>query len=215
MCVYIYIHTYIHIWTTRLETLIELRLVNSSFSSSNFSIRAFRACHLAEIRQTAPCRAILGKVERFEAAASQLAAPSPPLSANLRTSIMDFRGFDSSIILILRVGIPRPIGNLPEGLSQAILVGIMLVGRLGVQCITNMDKPLEIPPNVHWTFLVNIHWTSDDPWDNTIYELNYWAQVFLDGLRIFGPAFAAAHDASLLVPLLLSLSSLLSLLLLM
>ena len=39
---------------------------------------------------------------------------------------------DSSIILILRGGIPRPIGDFPEILSQAILVGIMLVGRLGV-----------------------------------------------------------------------------------
>ena len=43
---------------------------------------------------------------------------------------MDFRGFDSSIILILRGGIPRPLGTLPESLSQAILVGIILVGRL-------------------------------------------------------------------------------------
>ena len=48
------------------------------------------------------------------------------------TKIMDFRGFDSSRILILRGGIPRPKGNFPESLSQAILVGIMLVGRLGV-----------------------------------------------------------------------------------
>ena len=45
---------------------------------------------------------------------------------------MDFRGFDSSTILILRGGISRPKGNFPESLSQAILVGIMLVGRLGV-----------------------------------------------------------------------------------
>ena len=45
---------------------------------------------------------------------------------------MDLIGFDSSIILILRAGIPRPIGDFPEGLSQAILVGMMLVGRLGV-----------------------------------------------------------------------------------
>ena len=53
-------------------------------------------------------------------------------TANLRTNIMDFRGFDSSIILIVRGGIPRPIGDSPESLSQAILEGIMLVGRLGV-----------------------------------------------------------------------------------
>ena len=54
------------------------------------------------------------------------------VTANLRTTnIMDFGGFDSSIIVIVRGGIPRPIGNLPESLSQAILAGIMLVGRLG------------------------------------------------------------------------------------
>ena len=44
----------------RLETLIELEFLNSSFSSSNFSIRAFRD-PLVEIRQTVPCRAIRGK----------------------------------------------------------------------------------------------------------------------------------------------------------
>ena len=51
---------------------------------------------------------------------------------NLPTNIMDFKGFDSSIILILRGGIPRLIENFRESLNQAILVGIMLVGRLCV-----------------------------------------------------------------------------------
>ena len=46
---------------------------------------------------------------------------------NLPTNIVDFGGFDSSTILIIRGGIPRPIGDFPESLSQAILVGIMLV----------------------------------------------------------------------------------------
>ena len=55
-------------------------------------------------------------------------------TANLPTNIMDFRGFDSSIIVILRGGIPRPTGNFPESLSQAILVGIMSVGRLASGC---------------------------------------------------------------------------------
>ena len=54
------------------------------------------------------------------------------LTANLRTSIMDFRGFDSSIILIMRGGILMSMGNFPESLGQAMLVGIMLIGRLGV-----------------------------------------------------------------------------------
>ena len=52
--------------------------------------------------------------------------PNPP------TNIVDLRGFYSSTILILRGGIPRPIGDFTESLSQAMLVGIMLVGKLGV-----------------------------------------------------------------------------------
>ena len=44
----------------RMETLIELKFISSSFSSSNFSIRAFRAHPVVEIRQTVPCRAIRG-----------------------------------------------------------------------------------------------------------------------------------------------------------
>ena len=57
-----------------------------------------------------------------------------PCTANLLTKILDFRGFYSSIILILRGGIPRPIGNrgqFPESSSQRILVGTIFVGRLG------------------------------------------------------------------------------------
>ena len=54
------------------------------------------------------------------------------VTVNLPTNIVGFRGFDSNIILIIRGGISRPIGNCPESLSQAMLVGIMLVGRLGV-----------------------------------------------------------------------------------
>ena len=58
------------------------------------------------------------------------------VTANLRTKILDFRGFDSSIILIIRGGILMTIGDFPENLSQAILAGIMLVGRLGVLLFT-------------------------------------------------------------------------------
>ena len=51
----------------------------------------------------------------------------PMLTANLRTKIPDFRGFDSSRVVSLRVGISRPVGNFPESLSQRIL-GMILVG---------------------------------------------------------------------------------------
>ena len=60
-------------------------------------------------------------------------------TANLRTNIMDFRGFDSSTIFSLRDGILMSIGDFPESLSQAILVGIMLVRRLGVGRLPRAD----------------------------------------------------------------------------
>ena len=56
-------------------------------------------------------------------------------TANLCANIIDFGGFDSNIILILSGSIARPIGNFPESLSQAILVGIILVVRLGVNAV--------------------------------------------------------------------------------
>ena len=66
-------------------------------------------------------------------------------TANLRTKILDFGGFDSSLILILSAGILRPMGNFSESLSRAILVGIMLVGRLGVAlriCCEAFERPV-------------------------------------------------------------------------
>ena len=54
---------------------------------------------------------------------------------------MDFRGFDSIIIFILRGGIPRPIVNFPESLTQAMLVGVMLVGGLGVNRLAPSPSP--------------------------------------------------------------------------
>ena len=51
---------------------------------------------------------------------------------NLPTSFVDFRGFWLQHISKLRGGIPRPIGNFAESLSQAMLIGVMLVGGFGV-----------------------------------------------------------------------------------
>ena len=48
-------------------------------------------------------------------------------TANLRTKILDFRGFDSSRLFILRGGIVMLIGDFPESLSQQLLVGIIFV----------------------------------------------------------------------------------------
>ena len=53
------------------------------------------------------------------------------VTANLCNKILDFTGFDSSMISNLRGGIPRPIVDFLKSLSQASLVGIIIVGRLG------------------------------------------------------------------------------------
>ena len=73
-----------------------------------------------------PCRRLLSSAD--ESVAAPLAT-----TANLRNNIMDFRGFDSSMIFSLRGGIPRPIGDFLESLSRAISVGIMLGGRLAAK----------------------------------------------------------------------------------
>ena len=54
-----------------METLIELKFINSLFSNSDFSIQVVRAHPLIEIRQTI--------IEQFEATVSQSSVPSPPL----------------------------------------------------------------------------------------------------------------------------------------
>ena len=58
--------------------------------------------------------------------------PRDGVTPNLPTNIVDFRGLDSSIILIIRGGIPMSIRDFQEDLSQAMLVGVMLVGGLCV-----------------------------------------------------------------------------------
>ena len=42
-------------------------------------------------------------------------------TTNLRTKILMFRGFDSSIIIILRGGIPCPIGKFPGKIESSNL----------------------------------------------------------------------------------------------
>ena len=68
---------------------------------------------------------------------------------NLPTNIVVFRGFDSSIILILRCGILTSTGDFPGSLSQAMLVGTMLVGRLGILesmlCRPKLKSSLQSP----------------------------------------------------------------------
>ena len=62
-------------------------------------------------------------------------------TADIRTKILDFRGFGSSRILMLRGEILMSIGNFTEMSSQAILVGRFLVGRLGVEPSIGSRRP--------------------------------------------------------------------------
>ena len=56
-----------------------------------------------------------------------------PYTANLQAKILDFRGFDSSMVLTSRGGILMATGTFPEMPSQAILAGIISAGRLSVR----------------------------------------------------------------------------------
>ena len=76
--------------------------------------------------------AICGGARWPRPAAATASAAICSFTPNLPTNIVDFGGFDSSIMLFLRGGILMSIGNFPESLTQAILVGVMLIGRLGV-----------------------------------------------------------------------------------
>ena len=71
-------------------------------------------------------------------------------TANLRTKILDFRGFDPSKLFISRSGMLMSIGIFPEVLSQQILDGriLVLVGRLGVLRLprpTSFEAPWTAP----------------------------------------------------------------------
>ena len=91
--------------------------------------------------------------------------PGSQSTPHLPTNIVDFRGLDSSIILISRGGILMSIGNLEEGLGQAMLVGTMLVGRLGV--------PASRPPPFRGPLIVSlyiyVHVVEDEAIETNIY----------------------------------------------
>ena len=64
---------------------------------------------------------------------------------NLPTSIADFGGFDSSIILHVRGGIPRPIGDSPESSSQAMLAGCNVSREIWRIAISHLQPGLGRP----------------------------------------------------------------------
>ena len=82
-------------------------------------------------------------------------------TANLRTKILDFGGFDSSIIFIIRGGIMVSVGKVSAIWSREILVGLILVWRLGVQSFRwnqrchdkHMRQQVGTPGKIHNTCL--------------------------------------------------------------
>ena len=86
-----------------------------------------------------PCRKARARV------GGVLSSQTPVCTANLRTKILGFRGFDSSIILILRGATLMFVGDLPESLSQAILAWATLAVEIWA----------DASPSGRWGFLVN------------------------------------------------------------
>ena len=86
-------------------------------------------------------------------------------TANLRTKILDFGGFDSSIISISRGGNLMSTGNFPESLSQASNLSREVLSReIGHTCPTSLEggtreggsdlrltrKPLSSDPKINF-----------------------------------------------------------------
>ena len=80
-----------------------------------------------------------------------------PFTASLRTKILDFRGFDSRVISILRGGIVMSIGIFPDVLNRRILVGIILVGGSGVIRWPHWGNPHQDPPDIYVYICIYIY----------------------------------------------------------
>ena len=94
------------------------------------------SAHLAENQKhasdTAPAKKRLRTMTDHSSSLPDWSSPLP--TANLRTSTYYDSGFHRVWLkqnLKFKGGIPRPMGDLPESLSQQILVGMILVGRVG------------------------------------------------------------------------------------
>ena len=85
-------------------------------------------CKMCNICLTQPLSNLLCVFTKLPVPLSLSVTPNPP------TIIVDFRGFDSSIILILRGGIPTPIGDFPGKFESSNVSGDNVsrgIGRIG------------------------------------------------------------------------------------
>ena len=120
--IYMYMYIYIYIYT---HTYIHIYIYIYIYTYIYIYIYTYICCN------PGPCVGAARSMSLWRTVAP----------ASLRAKTLDFGGFDSSRILILRGGIPMSKGNFLEMLSQRISAGIILAGRLGVPPSTPVDPP--------------------------------------------------------------------------
>ena len=125
MCTYIHIYIYIHTYI-----LINIIIIKIVYGMSFYFMPI---CHIVYIYHITSYHVIVNSTYA-------VGAGERYVTANLPTNIVDFRGFDSSIIFNLRCGILRPIGDLSESLSQAMLVGCNVSREIG--CMSSYVVPI-------------------------------------------------------------------------
>ena len=115
------------------QTHIDIEIIKSlELSDENISFASSLVFHTSVLFQ----RSRYYSVELSHSARSRTTGAASPLRVEYAQSPYwhcGFRGVDSSIILVWRGEILMSTGDFPESLSQAMLVGTMLVGRLGVR----------------------------------------------------------------------------------
>ena len=136
VCVYIYI--YIHVCIYTVYTYIHMYTYICMYIYIYIYIYMYTSTHTRTLHPPSmPLPSSGGFDQKHGALISVVQFQTFPegwgSTANLGTKILDFRVFDSSIILVLMAGILIPIGNLPESFRQAVLVWMILVGRLGAR----------------------------------------------------------------------------------
>ena len=126
ICIYIYIYIYTYIQYVYIYVYTYIQIVVSAFNQPGFS--DLGKCKAGTFYLYFVDSRLLGQ----QGGVQEPASPPPTYStANLPTNIVDFRGFDSSMILILRGGILMSIGDFPESLSRAMLVGCNVSREIG------------------------------------------------------------------------------------
>ena len=149
MCIYTYIHIYIYIYThtcvyntcvyiyiyTHISISLSLYIYIYTHIYLSLSLSLYiyiYNCFPRGRRRQGFGRRGCARARQPREGPSVRRAGRGSRTASLRIRILDFIWLDSGIMLMLRGGIPRPMNNFLESLSQQILVLRFLVWRLAV-----------------------------------------------------------------------------------